>query len=117
MRKNYQITNNYNKSLLLDNQVALSKTVEFTALVAFFLLCYICLLPEITFAASLENQLDKAGGLANGKVKTIGLSAATVLSSIWSVVRGNIKLAGVIVAIGVILGFYLEWIAGGMKVT
>ncbi|WP_109235111.1 hypothetical protein [Orientia tsutsugamushi] len=35
------------------------------------------------------------------------ISSATILSSIWAVARGNIKLAGVMVAIGIILGFYL----------
>lgn len=75
------------------------------------------LVPEISLANSLEAQLDKVGGLATGKVKTIGISGATILAAIWSIVRGNIKLAGVIVAIGVILGFYLEWINAGMKIT
>ncbi|EER22302.1 hypothetical protein REIS_1812 [Rickettsia endosymbiont of Ixodes scapularis] len=77
--------------------------------------CYI-LLPDIAWATTLEGQLDRIGGLSTGKLKTIGISGATILSSIWAVVRGNIRLAGAIVAIGIILGFYLEWIASGMKV-
>ncbi|WP_342260486.1 hypothetical protein [Candidatus Tisiphia endosymbiont of Metellina segmentata] len=40
-----------------------------------------------------------------------------VLSSIWAVVRGNLRLAGAIVAIGIILGFYLDWVSSGMKIT
>lgn len=102
---------------LLSSELSLSKTIEFTVLASMFVLCFLCLFPELTLATSLENQLDKVGGLASGKLKTIGISGATILSAIWSVVRGNIKLAGVIVAIGIILGFYLEWIAGGMKVV
>lgn len=103
------------------SKISLSSTIEFIALTFLFIFCFICLFPEITLAAatatSLESQLDKVGGLATGKLKTIGISAATILSAIWSVVRGNIKLAGGIVAIGVILALYLEWIAGGMKVV
>ncbi|WP_045918554.1 hypothetical protein [Orientia tsutsugamushi] len=68
-------------------------------------------------ADTLEVQLNKIDGLFSGKLKTIGISSATILSSIWAVARGNIKLAGVMVAIGVILGFYLDWIAGGMKIN
>ncbi|SPM45079.1 Uncharacterised protein [Orientia tsutsugamushi] len=68
-------------------------------------------------ADTLEGQLNKIDGLFSGKLKTIGISSATILSSIWAVARGNIKLAGVMVAIGVILGFYLDWIAGGMKIN
>ncbi|XVN43644.1 MAG: hypothetical protein RCG15_06945 [Candidatus Rickettsia vulgarisii] len=79
-----------------------------------------CCFSEIVFADTLEGQLDKIGGLSTGKIKTIGISpppGATILSSIWTVVRGNLRLAGAIVAIGIILGFYLDWIAGGMKIN
>ena len=80
--------------------------------------CYFyVLLPEPVFATTLEGQLDRIGGLSMGKLKTIGISGATILSSIWAVARGNLRLAGAIVAIGIILGFYLEWISGGMKVS
>lgn len=77
----------------------------------------VLMVSEIASATTLETQLDKIGTLSGGKLKTIGISAATILSSIWAVVRGNIKLAGAIVAIGVILGLYLEWINAGMKVS
>lgn len=77
----------------------------------------VLLLSEIASATTLESQLDKIGTLSSTKLKTIGISGATILSSIWAVVRGNIKLAGAIVAIGVILGLYLEWINAGMKVS
>lgn len=77
----------------------------------------VLLLSEMASATTLETQLDKIGTLSGGKLKTIGISGATILSSIWAVVRGNIKLAGAIVAIGVILGLYLEWINAGMKVS
>lgn len=82
----------------------------------FIMFCCYLLLPDLAWATTLEGQLDRIGGLSSGKLKTIGISGATILSSIWAVVRGNIRLAGAIVAIGIILGFYLEWIASGMKV-
>ncbi|WP_371219387.1 hypothetical protein ACA350_04255 [Orientia tsutsugamushi] len=58
-------------------------------------------------ADTFEGQLNKIDGLFSKKLKTIGISSATILSSIWAVARGNIKLAGVMVAIGLVLGFYL----------
>ncbi|WP_342259846.1 hypothetical protein [Candidatus Tisiphia endosymbiont of Metellina segmentata] len=79
--------------------------------------CVNMLFPETSFATTLEGQLDRIGGISTGKLKTIGISGATILSSIWAVVRGNIRLAGAIVAIGIILGFYLDWVSSGMKIN
>jgi hypothetical protein len=76
-----------------------------------------CIYPEITLAANLEQQLDKVGTVANGKFKTIGLTAATIGGAIWSVVKGNIKLTGIIIAIGISMSLYLEWIKDGMVLT
>lgn len=76
-----------------------------------------CIYPDIALAGNLEQQLDKVGTVANGKFKTIGLTAATIGGAIWSVVKGNIKLTGVIIAIGVSMSLYLEWIKDGMVLT
>lgn len=75
------------------------------------------LFQELVFANSLEGQLDKIGGLSTGKLKTIGISGATILAAIWAVVKGNLRFAGAIVAIGIILGFYLDWVSSGMKIS
>ncbi|WP_084215423.1 hypothetical protein [Candidatus Orientia mediorientalis] len=72
---------------------------------------------ESALASTLENQLDKIGNLSSGKLKTIGISSVTILSSIFAVARVNIRLAGVMVAIGIVLDFYLDWIASGMKIN
>lgn len=95
------------------NKIFNKKYVGFTLLIA----CYFYLFSESALANSLEGQLDRIGGLSTGKLKTIGISGATILSSIWAVVRGNLRLAGAIVAIGIILGFYLDWVASGMKIN
>jgi|GEM_PF-4726825 len=79
--------------------------------------CVNVILSEVALGETLEGQLDRIGGLSTGKLKTIGISGATILSSIWAVVRGNLRLAGAIVAIGIILGFYLEWVSSGMKIS
>ncbi|WP_341790197.1 hypothetical protein [Rickettsia endosymbiont of Polydrusus tereticollis] len=80
--------------------------------------CVNVILSEVALGETLEGQLDRIGGLSTGKLKTIGISSgATILSSIWAVVRGNLRLAGAIVAIGIILGFYLEWVSSGMKIS
>ncbi|KJV76244.1 hypothetical protein RHORCCE3_2497 [Rickettsia hoogstraalii str. RCCE3] len=45
--------------------------------------CLNVILPEIALGETLEGQLDRIGGLSTGKLKTIGISGATILSSIW----------------------------------
>ena len=111
---NKQICNGQYKELVIVDSSDQYRTL-FSAFII-LILCIDVFLPEITLATTLEGQLDRIGGLSTGKLKTIGISGATILVSIWAVVKGNIRLAGAIVAIGIILGFYLEWIANGMKV-
>ena len=76
-----------------------------------------CMYPEVTLATSLEGQLDKIGDIASGKFKVVGLSAATIAAGIWSVLKGNLKLTGIIVVIGVSLSIYLTWLSGGMVIS
>lgn len=76
-----------------------------------------CMYPEVTLATSLEGQLDKIGDIASGKFKTVGLSVATIAAGIWSVIKGNLKLTGLIVAIGITLSIYLSWLGGGMVIS
>ncbi|KJW02650.1 putative membrane protein [Rickettsia endosymbiont of Ixodes pacificus] len=78
---------------------------------------YCFLFHELVFADTLEGQLYRIGTLSTGKLKTIGISGATILAAIWAVVKGNLRLAGAIVAIGIILGFYLDWVSSGMKIS
>lgn len=111
MLKN-EITNQSN-----EQQKSLQKSGRNKLLKGLFFAALVLMVSEIASATTLETQLDKIGTLSSTKLKTIGISGATILSSIWAVVRGNIKLAGAIVAIGVILGLYLEWINAGMKVS
>ena len=116
MLNNVNIFNNkdkFNDNYRFDKSCLNKKYLSFTLLLIF----YLYLFPESVLASSLEGQLDRIGGLSTGKLKTIGISGATILSSIWAVVRGNIRLAGAIVAIGIILGFYLDWVASGMKIN
>ncbi|UCM85580.1 MAG: hypothetical protein LF885_06415 [Rickettsia endosymbiont of Culicoides impunctatus] len=109
-----------NTKIINNNQYKKSITEKFNEFISFVILMIVCayiFLPEMVLAASLEGQLDRIGGISTGKLKTIGISGATILSSIWAVVRGNIRLAGAIVAIGIILGFYLDWVSSGMKIN
>ena len=69
------------------------------------------------FAATLEQQLDSINALTTDKIKKYGITGATIAGGIWAIIKGNVKLAGIIVLIGIILGYYLEWIAGGMSIT
>ncbi|MCC8371773.1 MAG: hypothetical protein LN568_03345 [Rickettsia endosymbiont of Pseudomimeciton antennatum] len=109
-----------NTKIINNNLYKTSITEKFNEFISFVILMVLCayiFLPEVVLATSLEGQLDRIGNLSTGKLKTIGISGATILSSIWAIAIGKLRLAGAIVAIGVILGFYLEWIAGGMKVA
>jgi hypothetical protein len=86
-------------------------------LLAFAAAVIFCMYPEVTLATSLEGQLDKIGDIASGKFKTVGLSVATIAAGIWSVIKGNLKLTGLIVAIGITLSIYLSWLGGGMVIS
>jgi len=100
------------------NHILSSLFLRYMPLLALFALVAMCVYPEAALAAAnLEQQLDKVATVANGKFKTVGLTAATIGGGIWSVVKGNLKLAGIIIAIGITLSLYLEWIAGGMVVS
>ncbi|MDG1437087.1 MAG: hypothetical protein P8P83_04865 [Rickettsiaceae bacterium] len=74
-----------------------------------------CLMPELSLAANLEDQLNKVKTVANGQFKTIGITAATIGGAIWSIVKGNLKLTGIIIAIALALSLQLQWIEGGME--
>ncbi|KJV77071.1 hypothetical protein RHORCCE3_1727 [Rickettsia hoogstraalii str. RCCE3] len=89
-----------NKAVKEENNKQYLRIIYSSLLVIMF--CVNVILPEIALGETLEGQLDRIGGLSTGKLKTIGISGATILSSIWAVVRGNLRLAGAIVAIGII---------------
>ena len=100
---------------MIKTEVNEASNLSLMAFISFGVLLIICACPEVCLAAGLEGQLDKVGTLASGKVKTIGITTATIGGSIWSIFKGNLKLMGVIMAIGVCISLYLEWVAGGMK--
>lgn len=72
------------------------------------------LFPEDVFAASLEEQLDSANTLVTDKIKKYGIISASIAGGIWAIFKGNVKQAGIIVLIAVILSYYLGWVEGGM---
>lgn len=76
------------------------------------------LFPEMVFAVdvTLESQLEAINTLTVDKIKTYGISAASIAGGIWAVFKGSPKLAGIIVGIGVMLGYYLSWVQAGMKI-
>lgn len=90
--------------------------INHLVVLSFALLMIICLYPEVSFAKStFEGQLDTINTLGTGKGKTVGISVATVLVTIVSIVKGNLKLAGAAVATGVFAALYLQWVGDGMK--
>ena len=75
------------------------------------------LLPDSVWAVKLEEQLETVNALTTGKVKTIGVTGATILGFVWAIFKGNPKLAGIIVALGIMMGFYLNWVSKGMTLS
>lgn len=72
-------------------------------------------LPEIAFADNtIESQLDKINTLTTGKLKTVGITGATIGGFLWSIFKGNAKLAGIIIVLGLAMSIYLNWVGGGM---
>lgn len=103
------------KQKLAGNAILISRIkIDPMVLIGFALLMVICIYPELTLAASFEAQLDKTNTLVAGKGKTIGITVATVLATVVAMAKGNPKVAGVTVGIGVVMGLFLEWVNGGM---
>lgn len=75
----------------------------------------VTLAPEQACAVKLEEQLDAANTLITDKVKKYGVIGASISGGIWSIFKGNLKQAGVIVGIGIILSYYLKWVQDGMN--
>lgn len=80
-------------------------------------LMVLTLFPEIASAVTIEQQLDKVGGLATGKLKTYGVAGSSIFGGAYALFKGNMKAAGAIVFIGVVLAFFLGWVDAGMKVS
>ena len=73
-------------------------------------------MPDIAFAVTIEDQLNKVGGLMSGKVKKIGLSSAAIIGCIVGVFTRSPKTAGIVILAAVMSAGLLQWIDGGMKV-
>ena len=119
MTNNYQSTKNQlttNNGNYAENYYQNSLGFQLMTMGALVILCLVCLFPEVGLATSIESQLEKAS-LLTGKVKTVGITGSTICAFIWAMFRGRPGLAGAVVAIGVVAGFYLEWVAGGLKVA
>ena len=100
--------------MLLNNTKAFYKKHQKKIIIGGILTSIIAF-PEIAQATKIEDQLDKINAITTGKVKTIGVTGASIIGFMWAIFKGNPKLAGIIVALGMGMAFYLNWIEGGMK--
>lgn len=100
---------------MIKTEVNEASNLSLMAFISFGVLLIICMCPEVCLASGLEGQLDKVGVLASGKVKTIGITTATIGGFIIAIAKGSLKWTGIIMAIGVAASLYLEWVNGGMK--
>ena len=92
------------------------KFSDYMLLVTITILVYLLTLPESCFATSLEKQLETVDALANDKAKKVFLTLAFVISSVISVVKGNVKMIFVIVGILIVIAISGEWISSGMTI-
>jgi len=103
------------KQKLAGNTLSLPRIkIDPIVMISFALLIGVCMYPELSLAASFEAQLDKTNTLVAGKGKTIGITVATVLATVVAMAKGNPKVAGTVVGIGVVMGLFLEWVSSGM---
>ncbi len=103
----------------VESHKALAKIYRFSdyaLIIAVTILAFLLTNPEACFASSLENQLDKVDGLANNKAKKIFLTLAFLISSVVSVVKGNVKMIFVLVGILIVIAISGEWISSGMTI-
>ncbi|MBF8246680.1 MAG: hypothetical protein ISN64_01640 [Rickettsia sp.] len=98
------------KTITINNKKFLKSFLLFS--LAFFI--YEIFFLQDVFAANLETQMNQIQKFNNDYLKKIGLTGATIWGSVWAAIKGNLKLAGTIVAIWLILNLYLKWIEGGM---
>ena len=75
------------------------------------------LFPQQALATKIDDQLDAIDKIFTDKIKKYGISIATISGGIWALIKGNIKLLGVIVIIGVGLAYFLKWVNGGMTLA
>ena len=87
-----------------------------TATVLMLMLLLAILLPEFAYAVSLEDQLTKANTLVTSKLKIYGITGSAIAGAIWAIFKGNVKLAGIIVVISVIMSLFFKWVEDGMTI-
>ncbi len=104
------------KTNRLKTQAKIYRISDYMLFIAVAIFVYLLTVPETCFATSLENQLTKVDNLANDKAKKIFLTLAFLISSIVSVVKGNVKMIFVIVGILIVIAISGEWISNGMTI-
>ncbi len=66
--------------------------------------------------ATLVKQVTKTSNIINGPIKKLGLTAATLGGLTFSIVKGNVKLAGLVLLIAGITSLTLAWVGGDMSI-
>ncbi len=72
--------------------------------------------PEVARAVNLEDQLDRVNTLTTDRIKKYGVTGSVIFTVIAAIVRGNLKMVGIVVIIVIILALILAWVNGGMVV-
>lgn len=75
---------------------------------AFSVMVMVC--PSLCRAVTLEEQLTRIQKLATGTGLKTGIAIATVIGAVYAMARHSIQMVLVVIAIGVALSYYLEWV-------
>jgi hypothetical protein len=105
------------QAYVLIDQMTYSRKYEIASYMVLGTAFAVSLLPESVQAANLGDQIDSLQALTVGKFKTYGVSLGTICGVAFALFNGNLKLVAMIVFIGVVLSYYLSWIAGGMVIA
>jgi hypothetical protein len=90
-------------------------SAKFAAIVAITTYCIFS--ADISLGATFDDQVGKVNTLINGKFKTFVVTGGTIGGTAMCLFRGNLAQAGMVFFVGVLLGFYLEWVKEGMVVA
>lgn len=77
---------------------------------------FIVLLPEVTLAGSLQKMTTDVSAFVVGDLKKLFVTGGGILGTSAALVKGNLKLAGAVGVVAVILAMFLTWVDAGMQV-
>lgn len=63
--------------------------------------------------AGLGSELDKVNALVTGQVMKTGIIGGSVLGFVVAIMKGSMKMAFMVIGVGVAFAYFLGWIKDG----